>query len=297
MPSPPDTFSITQEEKSISKSLYSESDWTWTLLTLSLATTVDNTIKMADTVQKHGCQWCIRFILVLLTCGHMLDNFFLKSLMFYIFFGCCRCDGAMSSHKTLVKTFAFGPKHCMMTGGNQPTMAWTVTSMGRIAELLCYTIPYRSMNSVISSTEVENSFFIIIIFFFFFFFFLFSIPKQQKLSSWCEKSVNLLGRRAKLKRTWIRKKRREVLIEAGRLVTRVFSTGKTPIDVCLSRRIGFFQRTKLTKERHRWKKLNTIEPSASFLPRNRPSEVPSAAPRALRSVYFAVETWPRTLLY
>ena len=50
-------------------------------------------------------------------------QFFLKSLMFYIFFGWCRCDGAMSSHKTLVKTFAFGPKHCMMTGGNQPTMA------------------------------------------------------------------------------------------------------------------------------------------------------------------------------
>ena len=48
---------------------------------------------------------------------------FLKSLMFYIFFGWCRCDGAMSSHKTLVKTFAFGPKHCMMTGGNQLTMA------------------------------------------------------------------------------------------------------------------------------------------------------------------------------
>ena len=49
-------------------------------------------------------------------------QFFLKSLMFYIFFGWCRCDGAMSSHKTLVKTFAFGPKHCMMTGGNQPTI-------------------------------------------------------------------------------------------------------------------------------------------------------------------------------
>ena len=62
---------------------------------------------------------------VLLTCGHMFDNFFLKSLMFYIFFGWCRCDGAMSSHKTLDKTFAFGPKHCMMTGGNQPTMAGT----------------------------------------------------------------------------------------------------------------------------------------------------------------------------
>ena len=31
----------------------------------------------------------------------------------------------MSSHKTLVKTFAFGPKHCVMTGGNQPTMAGT----------------------------------------------------------------------------------------------------------------------------------------------------------------------------
>ena len=69
-------------------------------------------------------------------------QFFLKSLMFYIFFGWCRCDGAMSSHKTLVKTFAFSPKHCMMTGGNQPTMAWTVTSTGRITELLCYTIPY-----------------------------------------------------------------------------------------------------------------------------------------------------------
>ena len=94
------------------------------------------------------------------------------------YFGWCRCDEAMSSHKTLVKMFAFGPKHCMMTGGNQPTMAWTVTSTGRNAELLCYTIPYRSMNSVISSTEVENSFF----FFFFFFFFLFSIPKQPKLS-------------------------------------------------------------------------------------------------------------------
>ena len=52
-------------------------------------------------------------------------QFFLKSLMFYIFFGWCRCDGAMSSHKTLVKMFAFGPKHCMMTGGNQPTMAGT----------------------------------------------------------------------------------------------------------------------------------------------------------------------------
>ena len=36
--------------------------WTWTLLTASLATTVDNTIKMADTGQKHGCQWCIRSI-------------------------------------------------------------------------------------------------------------------------------------------------------------------------------------------------------------------------------------------
>ena len=53
-----------------------------------------------------------------------------------------------------------------------------MTSTGRIAELLCYKIPYRSMNSVISSTEVENSFF----FFFFFFFFLFSIPKPPKLS-------------------------------------------------------------------------------------------------------------------
>ena len=209
--------------------------------------------------------------------------------MFYIFFGWSRCDGAMSSHETLVKTLAFGPKHCMMTGGNQPTMAWTVPSTGRIAELLCYTIPYRLMNSVISSTEVENSFFFF--FFFFFFSFLFSIPKQPKfLASWWEKSVNLLGRRAKLKRTWIRKRRRELLIEAGRIVTQVFSTGKTPIDVCLSPRIGFFQRTKLTKERHRWKKLNTIEPSASFLPRNTPRVVPSAAPRALRSVYFAVET-------
>ena len=29
----------------------------------------------------------------------------------------------MSSHKTLVKTFAFGPKHCMITGGNQPIIA------------------------------------------------------------------------------------------------------------------------------------------------------------------------------
>ena len=37
------------------------SDWTWKLLMASLATTVDNTIKMADTVRKHGCQWCIRF--------------------------------------------------------------------------------------------------------------------------------------------------------------------------------------------------------------------------------------------
>ena len=36
------------------------SDWTWKLLMASLATTVDNTIKMADTVRKHGCQWCIR---------------------------------------------------------------------------------------------------------------------------------------------------------------------------------------------------------------------------------------------
>ena len=60
LPSPRDTFSTTQEEKSISKCLYS--DWTWKLLTASLATTVDNTIKMADTVQKHGCQWCIRSI-------------------------------------------------------------------------------------------------------------------------------------------------------------------------------------------------------------------------------------------
>ena len=48
--------------ETISKSLHSESDWTWTLLTASSATTVDNTIKMADTVQKHGCQWCIRSI-------------------------------------------------------------------------------------------------------------------------------------------------------------------------------------------------------------------------------------------
>ena len=38
------------------------SDWTWKLLMASLATTVDNTIKMADTVRKHGCQWCIRSI-------------------------------------------------------------------------------------------------------------------------------------------------------------------------------------------------------------------------------------------
>ena len=37
-------------------------DWTWKLLIASLATTVDNTIKMADTVRKHGCQWCIRSI-------------------------------------------------------------------------------------------------------------------------------------------------------------------------------------------------------------------------------------------
>ena len=44
------------------KSLYSESDWTWTQLTAFSATTVDNTIKMADTVQKHGCQWRIRSI-------------------------------------------------------------------------------------------------------------------------------------------------------------------------------------------------------------------------------------------
>ena len=69
MPSPRDTFSTTQEEKSISKSLYSESDWAWTLLTASLATTVDNTIKMADMVQKHGCQWCIRFIVYCATNG------------------------------------------------------------------------------------------------------------------------------------------------------------------------------------------------------------------------------------
>ena len=69
------------------------------------------------------------------------------------------------------------------------------------------------------------------------------------------------------------------------------------IDVCLSRRISFFQRTKLTKERHRRRKLNTTEPPDSFLPRNRPRKVPSAAPPALRSVYFAVETWPRALLY
>ena len=62
---------------------------------------------------------------VLLTCGHMFDNFFLKAWCFTYFFGWCRCDGAMSSHKTLVKRFAFGPKHCMMTGGNQPTMAGT----------------------------------------------------------------------------------------------------------------------------------------------------------------------------
>ena len=52
-------------------------------------------------------------------------QFFLKSLMFYIFFGWSRCDGGMSSHNTLVKTFAFGPKHCMMTGGNQPTISGT----------------------------------------------------------------------------------------------------------------------------------------------------------------------------
>ena len=38
------------------------SDWTRKLLMASLATTVDNTIKMADTVRKHGCQWCIRSI-------------------------------------------------------------------------------------------------------------------------------------------------------------------------------------------------------------------------------------------
>ena len=38
------------------------SDWTWKLLMASLATTVDNTIKMADTVRKHGCEWCIRSI-------------------------------------------------------------------------------------------------------------------------------------------------------------------------------------------------------------------------------------------
>ena len=37
---------------------------TWKLLMASLATTVDNTIKMADTVRKHGCQWCIRSILI-----------------------------------------------------------------------------------------------------------------------------------------------------------------------------------------------------------------------------------------
>ena len=36
------------------------SDWTSKLLMASLATTVDNTIKMADTVRKHGCQWCMR---------------------------------------------------------------------------------------------------------------------------------------------------------------------------------------------------------------------------------------------
>ena len=57
--------------------------------------------------------------------AHDVQQFFFKSLMFYIFLGWCRCDGAMSSHKTLVKTFAFGPKHCIMTGGNQPTMAGT----------------------------------------------------------------------------------------------------------------------------------------------------------------------------
>ena len=38
---------------------------------------------------------------------------------------------------------------------------------------------------------------------------------------------------------------------------------------------------------------NTIEPEAKFLPRNRPSVVPEAQPRALREVYFAVETRPR----
>ena len=201
-----------------------------------------------------------------------------------------------SSHITLVNTFAFGPKHCMMTGGNQPTMAWTVTSTGRIAELLCYTIPYRSMNSVISLTEAENSFNFLLLLFLLLLPLLY--PKTTKVLSLVVGEIgNLLGWPAKPKRTWIRKRRRELVIEAGRIVTRVFSTGKTPIDVCLSRRIGFFQRTKLTKERHGWKKLNTIEPSASFLPRNRPRVVPSAAPRALRSVYFAVETWPRALLY
>ena len=43
--------------------------------------------------------------------------------------------------------------------------------------------------------------------------------------------------------------------------------------------------------------INTIEPEAKFLPRNRPSVVAEAQPRALREVYFAVETRPRALLY
>ena len=42
---------------------------------------------------------------------------------------------------------------------------------------------------------------------------------------------------------------------------------------------------------------NTIEPEAKFLPRNRPSVVPEAQPRALREVYFAVETRLMALLY
>ena len=58
----------------------------------------------------------------------------------------------------------------------------------------------------------------------------------------------------------------------------------------------FFPEDKIDERAPSKKKLNTIELPTSFLPRDRPRVVPSAAPWSLRSVYFAVETWPQALL-
>ena len=120
--------------------------------------------------------------------------------------------------------------------------------------------------------------------------------QPQSYASWWEKSANLLGAR-KTKPHLNSEERAKLDHWCRENTNRVFSTCKTPLEVCLSGRRGFFQRTKSTKERCGRRKLNTKESSALFLSFNRPWAGPSAATREICPVYFAVETSPRALLY